>query len=187
LGISTTSGSKSETTPGQYKPHAALPSSPSQHTTPPPCYKVLGANVRVRRHERLDCRLLTVLSSHVQRRAFKLRHAPPRQSGPGHVVSSAACSRCQPSERGKCFDVEHWGVYEVLLKDLWTLQKLVAGDSRPRCGEHTDPESVRAGLGVQGARAFGLAFWVYAQGHHPYLQAVVQRIRVEGLNLSCWV
>ena len=58
-------------------------------------------------------------------------------------------------------------MYEVLLKDLWTLQKLVAGDSRPRCGEHTDPESVRAGLGVQGARAVELALWVYAQGHDP--------------------
>jgi hypothetical protein len=57
-----------------------------------------------------------------------------------------------------------WGVCGILLEGLWTVHTLVAGDFRPRCGHHKDPESVRAGLGVERARAFGLAFWVYAQG-----------------------
>ena len=52
---------------------------------------------------------------------------------------------------------------EILLEGLWTVHTLVAGDARPRCGHHNDPESVCVGLGVQGARGFCFAFWVYAQ------------------------
>ena len=55
-------------------------------------------------------------------------------------------------------------MYGILLDGLWSVLRLVAGDPRPRCGHQKDPAPARAGLGVQGARAFGLAFWVYAQG-----------------------
>jgi hypothetical protein len=41
---------------------------------------------------------------------------------------------------------------------------LVTGYARPRCGHYNDPQSVRAGLGDQGARGFSFAFGVSAQG-----------------------
>ena len=46
-------------------------------------------NVRLRRHERLDRRRVTVLSSNMQRCAFILHHAAPRQPGPLRVTSWA--------------------------------------------------------------------------------------------------
>ena len=100
-GLSTTSGSKSQSTILQCRPHAAPPCPPS--TSPPYTYIVLGISVRLRRQKCLNRGVVLLQNSIMQRRPSLLRHAPPRQPSPLRVGSSAACNRCQRSEHSASF------------------------------------------------------------------------------------